>query len=99
MRVLACDLSALTLEQRTRHAAATRRLLSRARRTDLPDGFLFTIDRKEVGVAELAEWVADESRCCPAVDFHLDLPASGPLTLKMDGGEEVRDFLAAELGL
>jgi hypothetical protein len=61
----------------------TRRLLQHAMRTELGDGYRFTIDRAHLSVAELAEWVADESRCCPAVDFHVELPAFGPLTLRL----------------
>jgi hypothetical protein len=98
-RVLACNMNALTKEQRTRHAAVTRRLLEHATRKDLAGGYLFTIDRAHIGVAELAEWVADESRCCPAVDFHIELPAFGALTLRLDGGADVKEFIAAELGL
>lgn len=98
-RILACNMNALTKEQRTRHEAVTKRLLQHATRKDLAEGYLFTIDRAHVSVAELAEWVADESRCCPAVDFHLELPAFGPLTLRMDGGADVKQFIAAELGL
>jgi hypothetical protein len=98
-RVLACDMSALTTEQRARHAVVTKRLLDHATRNDLPDGYEFTIDRAHISVAELAEWVADESRCCPAVDFHVELPAFGPLTLRLDGGADVKAFIGAELGL
>jgi hypothetical protein len=98
-RTLACNLHALTKEQRARHEEVTKRLLQYARRTDLSDGYLFTIDRGHVSVAELAEWVADESRCCPAVDFHVELPAFGPLSLRLDGGADVKQFIAAELGL
>lgn len=98
-RILACDLSALTAEQRTRHHAVTRRLLEHAIRKELADGYLLTIDRRSIPVPELAEWVADESRCCPAVDFHLELPAFGPLTLRLDGGADVKEFIAAEIGL
>jgi hypothetical protein len=98
-RILACNMSALTKEQRARHEAVTKRLLQHATRKDLTEGFLFTIDRAHVSVAELAEWVADESRCCPAVDFHVELPAFGALTLRMDGGADVKQFIAAELGL
>ena len=98
-RILACNTKALTAEQRTRHEAVTRRLLQQAKRKEVADGYLFTIDRAHISVAELAEWVADESRCCPAVDFHVELPAFGPLTLRMDGGAEVKQFIAAELGL
>jgi hypothetical protein len=98
-RVLACDMSALTTEQRARHAVVTKRLLEHATQNDLLDGYEFTIDRAHISVAELAEWVADESRCCPAVDFHVELPAFGPLTLRLDGGADVKEFIAAELGL
>ena len=98
-RILACNMDALTKEQRARHMAVTKRLFAHATRKDLADGYAFTIDRERVSVAELAEWVADESRCCPAVDFHVDLPAFGPLTLRLDGGADVKEFIAAELGL
>lgn len=98
-RVLACNMNALTAEQRTRHVAVTRRLLEHATRNELADGYAFTIDRARVSVTELAEWVADESRCCPAVDFHVELPAFGPLALRLDGGADVKEFIAAELGL
>ena len=92
-------MNVFTAEQRARHEAATRRLLEHAQRRDLDDGYAFTIERERVSPAELAEWVADESRCCPAVDFHLELPAFGPLTLRIDGGTDVKAFIAAELGL
>lgn len=98
-RVLVCDMSALTGEQRARHRAATARLLEHATRDDLADGYAFTIDRQHVSVAELAEWVADESRCCPAIDFYVELPAFGPLTLRLGGGAAVKEFIAAELGV
>jgi hypothetical protein len=98
-RILACNLSALTKEQRERHTAVTRHLLEHANRRDLAEGYEFTIDRERISPAELAEWVADESRCCPAVDFHVELPAFGPLTLRLDGGADVKAFIAAELGL
>jgi hypothetical protein len=98
-RVLACNMGALTPAQRTRHRALTERLLASATRKELPDGYEFTIDPGRVPVPELAEWVANESRCCPAVDFHLDLPADGSLTLRLDGGADVKAFVAAELGL
>ena len=72
-RVLACNMGALTPAQRTRHREMTERLLTIAKRTELQDGYLFTVDRAKVSVPDLAEWVANEARCCPAVDFHLEL--------------------------
>ena len=98
-RVLACDMSALTREQRTRHVETTKKLLQLATRRDLDEGFVFTIEREQFSAPELAEWVADEARCCPAVDFSLKLPFDGPFTLRLSGGEDVKRFIAAELGI
>jgi hypothetical protein len=98
-RVLVCNMNALTAAQRERHAAMTKRLIERATRRDFDEGIEFSVDPRLLSAADLAEWVADESRCCPAVDFHLDLPASGPLTLRLDGGADVKVFIAAELGI
>ncbi len=98
-RVLACNMGALTTAQRTHHREMTERLLRVAKRADLKDGYLFTIDRDKLSVPDLAEWVANDARCCPAVDFHIELPATGPLTLRLDGGADVKAFLAAEMGL
>jgi hypothetical protein len=98
-RVLACNMGALTPAQRTHHREMSEQLLKIAKRAELKDGYLFTVDRERVSVPDLAEWVANEARCCPAVDFHLELPANGPLTLRLDGGADVKAFLAAEMGL
>lgn len=97
--VLACKLGALTPVQRTRHTEMTRSLLKEAKRTELRNGYLFTIDRDKVSAADLAEWTADEARCCPFLDFRLDLPAQGPLQIRLEGGRDVKAFLAHELGL
>lgn len=66
---------------------------------ELAEGSLFTTDRAQVSVAELAEWVAGESRCYLAVDFHVEHPAFGSLTLRLDGGADVKQFIPAEPGL
>lgn len=98
-RLLVCEMGAFTPAQRIRHEAATERLLKAGRRTDVDGGYLFSFEQGTVTAPELAEWVSDESRCCPAVDFHLSLPVEGPFTLRMDGGADIKQFLAAELGL
>lgn len=98
-RVFACNAGALTPAQRARHVALTERLLKVATRRELDDAYVFTVDPERVSIPELAEWVADEARCCPAVDFQITLPASGPLTLRLGGGADVKAFIAAELRL
>lgn len=98
-RVLACRADALTSAQRARHAASTEKLLKNASRRELPGGYELSVPPKAFTPAELAEWVADESRCCPFLDFQASLPANGTMTLRLEGGPEVKAFLRAELGL
>lgn len=98
-RILACNMNALSSEQRARHSEVTKRLLAADLRSETADGHVFVVDRERISVAELAEWVADESRCCPAVDYEVALPAFGPLTLRLLGGADVKEFMTAELGL
>lgn len=97
-RVLACRADALTPAQRTRHRASTEKLLTNASRRELPGGYELSVSPKALTPAELAEWVADEARCCPFLDFQASLPANGTMTLRLEGGPEVKAFLRAELG-
>jgi hypothetical protein len=39
----------------------------------------FQYSLPDVSVAELSEWVAAESKCCPFFDFHVDLERQGSL--------------------
>ena len=96
---LACNLAAIAPERRASYDEAKRVLLAEATIEETDDVFVFTIDRVHLSPARLAEWAADESRCCPAIDFDLHLPAGGPLQLRLGTGAEVKAFLAAELGL
>ena len=46
--------------------------------------------------ARLPAWC---SRIPRATAFHIELPAFGPLVLRLDGGADVKKFIAAELAL
>ena len=95
--VLACNLAALTPAERKEHAAVTQKLLVAViQRTETPDGFAFRLDRARVALAEVKMWIARESRCCPFINFALDEPA---FTLRLGGGDGVKDFIASEFRL
>ncbi len=50
-----------------------------------------------VSLAELAEWVSDESKCCPFFGFHLDLENEGTLLcLRLTGKKGIKEFVQAE---
>ena len=95
-----CRLDALSSAERARHAELTARLIASARRVDgLPDGWALSFDGGP-DAGWLIEWMARERRCCPFLDFDIDLGEPGePAVLRLTGAPGVRDFIAAELGL
>jgi hypothetical protein len=107
---LVCNVNALSPAERDRHLALGQELKSAvAKVAELPDGYEMTLDFKKMGldarglpycVVEVAQWVDLESRCCPFVDFGIELKGKDRLvTLRLTGGPEVKDFLKTELGL
>jgi hypothetical protein len=50
-----------------------------------------------VTLAELAEWVSAESKCCPFFDFHIDVEREGKLLcLRLTGEEGIKPFIRDE---
>lgn len=49
---------------------------------------------------QLAEWAALESKCCPAVDYQVEMEArpGGSAWLRLGGDAEVKEFIRAEFG-
>lgn len=92
MNAIACNMNALTHEERRRYGQLIRKLqAARVGTTELPDGYELTLDLKALSAAELAEWIALESRCCPFLDFGI--------ALRLTGGEGVKEFLRHEFAL
>jgi len=96
---LACNLKAMTAEQRARHrelAGALRRDAQEI--AELPDGLRL---RLPAGWwLDAAEFVALEKLCCPFLRFRLEMAEEGgPLLLSLTGRAGVREFLRAELGI
>ena len=94
---LACNIAALSPAERKEHAAVTQKLFAAvAGRQETPHGFAFRLDRNRIAIAQIREWIARESRCCPFMDFVLDEPT---FTLRLGGGEGVKEFIASEFQL
>jgi hypothetical protein len=96
---LACNLGAMTPEQRERHRALGSSLRGIVREVrEQPDGFEFDLPPEAWSTA--AEFVALERLCCPFVRFHLAMAEDGgPVLLGLTGREGVKEFLRIELGL
>lgn len=107
---IACNLRALNDSERDRHHALGEKLRSAvAKVTELPDGYALALDLKKLPmdaqgkpwcVVEVAQWADMESRCCPFLNFEIDLRGKdGVVTLRLTGGPGVKEFLKSEMGL
>ena len=89
----ACNLKALTPEQRTRHAKLTRDVLAGVtERRELPDGYAFRI---HAALSDVGEWIALEHKCCAFFRFRLEVSGEEEW-LSIQGAEGVKQFIAAE---
>jgi hypothetical protein len=94
----ACDMSALSDEQRQRqvqvyHWLADLRLDVR----ELDDGYAFDYAADPSTYPILAEFMALEHLCCPFFRMALEVePGAKTISLKVTGAEGVKDFVYAE---
>ena len=96
-----CNTKALSPAERTKHEALTKKLLEVRRATVETDkGYELQFNPADVTVAEVAEWVVMESKCCSFFDFHIDVENAGTLIcLRLTGAEGVKQFIRAEFAL
>ncbi|HYK41537.1 MAG TPA: hypothetical protein VE007_04050 [Thermoanaerobaculia bacterium] len=105
---LVCNIRALTDAQREGHLERGRKLLGAVvRTTELPDGYEIAFDLSRLTdskgapwcVVEVAEWVELEARCCPFLDFQIDVAGKGgPVKLRLTGrAAGVKAFLKSEI--
>jgi hypothetical protein len=93
-----CNLKALSVKERVRHLQLTYEIeRARVETVEMANGFAFRFQDGTVSLAELAEWVSAERKCCPFFDFEIEQQADdGPLWLKLRGKEGAKAFMRAE---
>jgi hypothetical protein len=93
-----CNISALTPAERAHHTLLSAKLLgARKQIVETPKGYEFQFSPSDVTLAELADWVANEAKCCPFFDFHIDLENQGTLLcLRLTGEEGIKPFIRSE---
>jgi hypothetical protein len=93
-----CNTKALTPEERLRHKQLSEKLIAERKEiVETEKGYEFQFSPKTVSLAELADWVAAESKCCPFFDFHIDVEREGKLLcLRLAGEEGIKAFIRAE---
>lgn len=93
-----CNIKALNPAERERHKQLTDKLLSaRKEIVETEKGYEFQYSPSNVSLAELADWVVAEGKCCPFFDFHIDLEREGKLLcLRLTGEEGIKPFIRSE---
>jgi len=93
---LACDLDAISASDRPRYNELRKMLAASAvGKRDLPDGIAVKIATDRMPLAQLAEWISFERKCCPFFEFKVEVaPESGPVWLSLTGRPGVKEFLA-----
>src|SRR6266446_1404038 len=96
-----CNIKALTPEERARHKQLSEKLNAQRKEiVETEKGYEFQYSPADISLAELAEWMGAESKCCPFFDFHLDLEHEGKLLcLRLEGEEGIKAFIRAEFGV
>jgi hypothetical protein len=93
-----CNATALNSSETAFHQRLTERLIaSRNAVVELPKGYEFQYSPAQISVADVAQWVVAEEKCCPFFNFHIDLEKQGTLVcLGLTGAEGIKQFIRSE---
>ena len=93
-----CNIKALKPTQRAHHEQLTERLTAmRKEVVETEKGYEFQYRTSDISLAEISEWVAEESKCCSFFDFHIDLEHAGRLIcLRLTGEDGIKPFIKTE---
>ena len=95
-RPIACDMTALTATERHRYDSLRPRVLKALDNVQQTrTGFRVRIG-SSASVAEIAEWMEMERRCCAFLDIELSLKADGTTWIEMGGSTAIEAFLKEE---
>jgi len=97
---IACHISALSAAERRRHGELLARLSGAVwGHESVTDGLVVAIDRARAPLAAVSEWMELEARCCPFIEFGLELrPQEAMVRLHLGGGPGVKALLEAQFG-
>ena len=95
----ACDLRALTTEERAQHATLAGGLFAAIlERKELSNGYALRLPPERW--LDAARWAELERKCCPFFSFELNAGADrGPLWLTITGRSGAKAFMNDEFGL
>lgn len=96
---LACDLTAIPASIREEHVLSAPQLIATAQEVqELDNGYAIRFLNELNKFMSIAKFIENERLCCPFFNFGLEIePNSGPIWLKLTGGEGVKEILQTTL--
>ncbi len=96
---LACDLTAIPSDRREEHVITAPQLFALAQEVqELTNGYAIRFSNEPGRFTAIAKFIENERLCCPFFSFGLDVePNSGPLWLRLTGGDGVKEILKTTL--
>src|SRR5690349_14871964 len=96
---LACDLTAIPSSVREEHVVSAPQLFAAAQEVlELPNGYAIRFLNEPDRFMTIARFIENERLCCPFFNFGLEIePNSGPIWLRLTGGEGVKEILQTTL--
>ena len=94
----ACNMKALTPEQRKEHQKLSKELDSAVTGLhELPDGYALQINSAKLPLVGIAQWITLERRCCPFLRFRIDVETTDEtVSLSLQGAPGVKKFIEME---
>ncbi|MEO8610139.1 MAG: hypothetical protein ABI690_19750 [Chloroflexota bacterium] len=98
--VFACDMYALTPEQRDHHGTASKALFADVQDVrETANGYAFRLPEESTTLSRIADFITYERLCCPFFTFNVEVePQGGPIWIGLAGEEGAKAFVIAELG-
>ena len=94
MTSLTCNLGAFDASERHRYGQLREAIHASKRETrELADGYRFNLGTASEAFLAAAQWIVLEHRCCPFLNFRLELADDRDVWLSVTGPEGVKAFL------
>jgi len=92
---IACNMKALTIEQRKQLEQIGDHVISAVTESrELNDGYAFRVDPGQASLMDVARWLDLWRRCCPFYDFQIDFHAAdASLWLTVKGRPGVKAYI------
>jgi hypothetical protein len=97
MAQLACDLSAISSDDRLRHRELRARLYAALISwREIGGGYALRLNDERISSEEVSDWIKMEGLCCPWLSLETESTLQGTLEVRMTAPDQAKQVLRAE---